>query len=114
MATKLVNGERMALTEQDVSDRDADQVTWDAGQDDRDAKAARKVWPSVAEFYDEFTETEQYLLQISTDAALVVARGKLSMWRGEVWNDDERITGGLTAMVSATVITETRKTEILS
>tara|TARA_R110000772_G_scaffold143235_1_gene252751 strand:- start:20341 stop:20898 length:558 start_codon:yes stop_codon:yes gene_type:complete len=83
-------------------------------QAERDFAAARKVWLSVSEFYDEFTEAEQYALQTSTDPALIVARGRLAMWRGDVWNDDPRIISGLDALVSAGVINSTRRAAILS
>lgn len=81
---------------------------------EREAEAARKVWETVAMFYDEFTDEEQYLLQASTEPAVIVARGKLAMWRGQVWNDDERILAGLKALVQAGVLTQARKRSILT
>lgn len=72
-----------------------------------------KVWKTCADFYDEFTTGEQYGLQSSAVPDLVVARGQLAMWRGEVWADDPRIIGGLDAMVAAALIDEARKNEIL-
>lgn len=74
--------------------------------------AARKVWPTVAEFYAEFTPTEKYLIQSSTIPSIVVSRGDLAMWRGEVWVDHVDVIAGLDAMVEAGVITAERAVEI--
>jgi len=79
----------------------------------RDAAASRKVWPSVAEFYAEFWDTEQYGIQTSTSPSIIVARGQLAMWRGDVWSDDPRIVGGLDALVAAGIIDAERRAQIL-
>ncbi len=76
--------------------------------------AQRKTWTTVADFYAEFTGTEKYLIQSSTVPAIVVARGDLAMWRGDVWSDNTDVLAGLDAMVEAKVITPERKAEILS
>ena len=75
--------------------------------------ASRKIWATVADFYAEFTGTEKYLIQSSTVPAIVVARGDLAMWRGDVWSDNVDVLAGLDAMVEAGVITAERKIEIL-
>lgn len=73
----------------------------------------RKIWPTVADFYAEFTSTEKYAIQSSNVPAIVVARGDLAMWRGDVWSDNVDVLAGLDAMVEAGVITAERKIEIL-
>ena len=75
--------------------------------------ASRKIWATAADFYAEFTGTEKYLIQSSTVPAIVVARGDLAMWRGDVWSDNVDVLAGLDAMVEAGVITAERKIEIL-
>ena len=76
--------------------------------------SARKIWPTVADFYAEFTPTEKYLIQSSTIPAIVVARGDLAMWRGDVWSDNADVLAGLDAMVTAGVLTAERRAEILA
>ena len=75
---------------------------------------ARKIWPTVADFYAEFTPTEKYLIQSSTIPAIVVARGDLAMWRGDVWSDNADVLAGLDAMVKAKILTAARRAEILA
>lgn len=78
------------------------------------AANARKIWPSVTEFWDEFTDAEQYGIEVHTDPEIVVLRAKLKLWLSDVWSDDPRIVMGLAALVSAGIIDETRKAEILA
>lgn len=75
---------------------------------------ARKIWPTVADFYAEFTPTEKYLIQSSAIPSIVVARGDLAMWRGDVWSDNPDVLAGLDAMVKAKVLTVERRAEILA
>ena len=75
---------------------------------------ARKIWPTVADFYAEFPPTEKYLIQSSTIPAIVVARGDLAMWRGDVWSDNADVLAGLDAMVKAKILTAARRAEILA
>lgn len=75
---------------------------------------ARKIWPTVADFYAEFTPTEKYLIQSSVVPSIVVARGDLAMWRGDVWSDNVDVVAGLDAMVAAGVLTAERKAAILA
>lgn len=76
--------------------------------------AARKVWPTVADFYAEFTAAEKYAIQSSAIPSIVVARGDLAMWRGDVWSDNPDVLAGLNAMVKAKVLTVERRAEILA
>lgn len=75
---------------------------------------ARKIWPTVADFYAEFTPTEKYLIQSSAIPSIVVARGDLAMWRGDVWSDNPDVLAGLNAMVKAKILTAARRAEILA
>ena len=83
-------------------------VTW------RATIGQRKIWTTVADFYAEFTGTEKYLIQSSTVPAILVARGDLAMWRGDVWSDNADVLAGLDAMVTAGVLTAERRAEILA
>lgn len=76
-----------------------------------------KTWPDVSDFYSEFSATpenpEQYLIQVSADPAVVVARAQLAMWRGEVVGTDPRMVSGLSALVAAGILSQSRVDEIL-
>lgn len=78
------------------------------------AESSRKIWPTVADFYAEFTSTEKYAIQSSNVPAIVVARGDLAMWRGDVWSDNAGVLAGLDAMVKAKILTAARRAEILA
>lgn len=78
------------------------------------AERSRKIWPSVQEFYAEFSGLERYAIQSTTDPAVVVARGDLAMWRGEIHSDDERVIAGLAALVGDGIITGSRRDSIIS
>jgi hypothetical protein len=78
------------------------------------AAAARKVWATVADFWGEFTAFEQILIIDSTEASIRLLLEALRMWRGEVWSDDLRVTGGLDALVAANIISLQRRQEILA
>lgn len=114
MSTKIVNGEIVALTAADVAERAADEVAWELVKAEREEANTRKIWPRVADFYAEFTPTEKYLIQSSTIPAIVVARGDLAMWRGDVWSDNADVLAGLDAMVKAKILTAARRAEILA
>ncbi len=74
---------------------------------------ARKVWPSVQDFWEEFTDAEALAIQTSSAPEIIVARSRLAMWRGQVWSDDVRVTGGLAALEAAEILSEARVAEIL-
>lgn len=77
-------------------------------------QVGKKVWENTALFHDEFTDEEKYLLHSSGLPPVIVARSNLAMWRGEVWNNDQRIIDGLQILVDNAIITAERKTEILN
>ena len=109
--TKLVNGERVLLTADEIAERVAESSEWEFSIA---PAAARKTWPTVADFYAEFTPAEKYLIQSSVIPSIVVARGDLAMWRGDVWSDNADVLAGLDAMVAAGVLTAERRAEILA
>lgn len=96
-----------------IPSEEAINAAWAEIEAEQVLAAARKIWATVADFYAEFTGTEKYLIQSSTVPAIVVARGDLTMWRGDVWSDNVDVLAGLDAMVEAGVITAERKIEIL-
>ena len=75
---------------------------------------ARKIWPTVSEFWSEFTNTEKLGIADSVIPDIRLLQEELRMWRGEVWSDDIRVQNGLSGLVSSNILTETRKSEILS
>jgi protein tyrosine phosphatase len=89
-------------------------AAWAEIQAEQSIATSRKIWETVADFWAEFTTNEQYAIQVSVAPEIIIARGKLAMWRGGVWSDDPRVTGALDALVSATILTPERKAEILA
>lgn len=76
--------------------------------------ASRKIWETVSDFWSEFSNEEKYAIEVSQDQTLIVLRADLKLWLKDVWSDDPRIVMGLTALVSAGIINETRKAEIIA
>jgi hypothetical protein len=76
--------------------------------------STQKVWPTVADFWAEFTSSEQIAIIDSTDSNIRLLLEALRMWRGEVWSDDSRVTNGLDALVAAGIITTERRQEIIT
>jgi hypothetical protein len=95
----LSSYEVVALTEEEIAAREAD--------------AARKVWPTVTQFWDEFSDAEQYGIEVSTDPEIIVLRAKLKLWLSDVWSDDPRIVYALSKLVTIGILTEERRAAIL-
>lgn len=74
----------------------------------------RKIWPDKSKFWDEFTADEKALILTSEHSGIKVLWSDLTMWPGEVWSDDARIQQGLSGLVAVKILTESRKTEILT
>lgn len=81
---------------------------------DEIAAATRKAWPTVSDFWAEFTSAEQLAIMDSAAPSLRLLLEALRMWRGEVWSDDARVTSGLDALTTAQVITDNRRKEIIA
>lgn len=78
------------------------------------AIAARKVWPDAAAFLAEFSMPELAAISLSLDPTIAALRVLLASWPKDVWSDDPRIVGGLTALVGAGIIIEARRAEIVA
>lgn len=78
------------------------------------AARLRKKWKNVSEFVAEFTMEELGVIQLSQNPTIAALRYILSVWNGEIWNDDPRIVGGLSLMVAENIISAERKNEILN
>ena len=77
------------------------------------AERSRKVWPTVADFWNEFTNQEKYDIETSSDGEIIVIRADLKLWVKEVWSDDLRVIAGLDKLVASGIISSERKLEIL-
>lgn len=78
------------------------------------AAAARKVWPNAALFLAEFTMPELAAIELSLDGTIAALRLLLASWPADIYSDDPRIIGGLSALVAAGIITEERRAEIVA
>jgi hypothetical protein len=78
------------------------------------ALAARKVWPTVSEFWAEFENGEKYAIETSPSPEIIVLRADLKLWLKDVWSDDPRIVLGLDTLVAAGIIDEARRVTILT
>jgi len=78
------------------------------------AADSRKIWPDKSKFWEEFTPTEKAAILTSEHSGIKVLWSDLTMWPGEVWSDDSRIQQGLSGLVAVKILTESRKTEILT
>ena len=76
--------------------------------------AARKIWPSSADFWAAFTDAEKLAILTSTIAGIILLREELRLWTGEVWSDDSRVQSGLNALVAVGILTPERKAAILT
>jgi hypothetical protein len=75
---------------------------------------ARKIWPDKSRFWNEFTADEKSAILTSEHGGIKVLHSDLTMWPGEVWSDDSRIQQGLSGLVAVKILTESRKTQILT
>jgi hypothetical protein len=73
---------------------------------------ARKIWPSAAELWNEFTRTEKLAIADSTNPDIRLLHEDLRVRRGEVWSDADEVQQGLGLLVAVGILTESRKTEI--
>lgn len=96
-------------TEQELAaSYDAALAEWDRQQN------PPKRWPDVEHFLAEFTMEEMAAIGLSTDPTVAALRFLLSGWRSEVHSNDPRVTQGLTVLVNLAIITEERKTQIIT
>ncbi len=74
----------------------------------------RKIWPNSAAFLAEFTMPELAAISLSLDPTIAALRLLLASWPADIYSDDPRIIGGLSALVAVGIITEARRKEILA
>jgi hypothetical protein len=79
-----------------------------------EVQPTRKIWPTVTQFWDELPAAARQQIALSADPNVVVLRTELAMWRGEVWADDERVTGALLFLVLLEILTEEEMESILA
>lgn len=108
---KMVNGVLVPLTDEEKQRIATENA---AAQAALDIVNARKVWLNKALFWAEFTEAEKVSILTSENAGVKVLYSDLTMWSGEVWSDDAKIVQGLSGLVALGILTEERKTLILS
>ena len=80
----------------------------------RTAEESVKKWSNAQAFMAEFTMTEKGGIALSTDPTIAALRLELSTWFSEVHSNDPRVIAGLDKLVELEIITETRRTEIIS
>ena len=78
------------------------------------AAAARKTWPNAAMFLAEFTMPELAAIELSLDPTIAALRLLLASWPADIYSDDPRIIGGISALVAAGIIDEARRAEIVA
>lgn len=70
------------------------------------------VWPSRAEFWEEFEQSEKIAILASESMTVKALMVELQMWDREIRANDPRIQNGLALLVSLNLITENRLTQI--
>lgn len=71
------------------------------------------IWSNAQDFISEFSPTELAAIALSSDPTIAGLRFKLSTWFSAVWSTDPLVLAGMQALVSANIISETRKNDIL-
>jgi hypothetical protein len=76
-------------------------------------KPTRKVWPTNAHFWAEFTPGEQVAIAARQEGPVRALLISFSVWPAEMWSDDERVVKAMQALVAVGAITPGRAEEIL-
>ena len=90
---------------------------WGSGQwitRDKSEEETVKEWPSKAEFWGKFTTAEKLAIITSDDLSIKMLDKELTMWSGIILANDARVVAGLDKLVELEIITEARRTEIIS
>lgn len=74
----------------------------------------RKVWPTAAHFWGEFTETEQLSIVSRNETEVKYLIVALSVWPSEVWSDDPRVVNAMQMLVSRNILTAQRVAQLLA
>ena len=75
--------------------------------------SSRKVWPTNAHFWAEFTPGEQVAIAARQEGPVRALLISFSVWPAEMWSDDERVVKAMQALVAVGAITPGRAEEIL-
>jgi len=73
-----------------------------------------KIWANAQAFMAEFTDDEKAGIANSTDTTVAALRLEISTWFSQVYSNDPRVIAGLDKLVELDIITEARKTEIIT
>ncbi len=87
-----------------VRDKTAEEIAADSA----------KTWPTKTEFWAEFTDSEKLAILDSTIPQIRLLDKELTMWSGSIVSTDARIIAGMSALVTAGILTEARSTAILT
>lgn len=74
----------------------------------------RRVWATAADFWGEFTQSEQLVISISEIPAVRALVVSLSVWQAEMWSDDTRVQAGFQALIASGLLTASRANTILN
>lgn len=74
----------------------------------------RRIWPTAAHFWNEFTPQEQLNIVSRNESEIKVLTVHLTIWPGEVWSDDVRLQSALQILVARNVLTQSRIDELLT
>ena len=108
--TKLVNGERVVMSAEEIADYVPETSAWEAAQ----AEESRKHWPNVQSFMAEFLSEETHAIANSTIPEVITSRFLLSTWLGHVVSNDPRIVQGLDILLHVGIITNERRQQIIT
>jgi hypothetical protein len=111
---RLIGNSFEGLEWMDESDIPNEQALRTALEAEDQRLADRKVWPSSADFWANFTDAEKLAILASTIAGIILLREELRLWTGEVWSDDSRVQAGLNGLVAVGILTNDRKQAILT
>ena len=80
----------------------------------KEVPEGRRIWRDGEAFLRSFTLEERGAIALSTNSTIAALRMLITARKGEVWSDNAEVQFGMAALVSAGIITEERKTEILT
>lgn len=81
---------------------------------DKQTQQHKKIWPTVAAFWREFSNEEKIAIITSENPHIKLLNEELRMWRGEVWSTDERVVDGLNMLVQFGILTAERAEQIVA
>lgn len=82
--------------------------------DEEQANASRKIWADSSAFWDTLTSAERSAVAVSSHPMVKELVLTLAIWRGRLFSDDPRVSGGLMLLQAVGILTAERKAEILA